>query len=118
PDQSIRDRGGLRRRLLCSGGQLRHLVHIFRGIDAAGPEPCDYAADRPANARQHVFDGRLERYPVEPAPGRAMPGKSRSADTELTMTTSSLPRLSRLIMSAAAILFLLGGGSQLHAQSV
>jgi peptidyl-prolyl cis-trans isomerase SurA len=47
-----------------------------------------------------------------------MPGKSRSADTELTMTTSLLPRLSRLIMSAAAALLLLGGGSQLHAQTV
>jgi peptidyl-prolyl cis-trans isomerase SurA len=34
------------------------------------------------------------------------------------MTTSSLPRLSRLIMSAAAALLLLGGGSQLHAQTV
>jgi peptidyl-prolyl cis-trans isomerase SurA len=34
------------------------------------------------------------------------------------MTTSLLPRLSRLIMSAAAALFLIGGGSQLHAQSV
>jgi peptidyl-prolyl cis-trans isomerase SurA len=35
------------------------------------------------------------------------------------MTTSSLPRLSRLIMSAvAAALFLGGGGSQLHAQTV
>jgi peptidyl-prolyl cis-trans isomerase SurA len=37
---------------------------------------------------------------------------------ELTMTTSLLPRLSRLIMSAAAALFVLGGGSQLHAQTV
>jgi peptidyl-prolyl cis-trans isomerase SurA len=46
-----------------------------------------------------------------------MPGKSRSADTELTMTVSSLPRLSRLIIAAAALL-LLGGGSQLHAQTV
>jgi peptidyl-prolyl cis-trans isomerase SurA len=34
------------------------------------------------------------------------------------MTTSLLPRLSRLIMSAAAALFLMGGGSQLHAQTV
>jgi peptidyl-prolyl cis-trans isomerase SurA len=35
------------------------------------------------------------------------------------MTTSPLPRLSRLIMSAvAAALFLLGGGSQPHAQTV
>jgi peptidyl-prolyl cis-trans isomerase SurA len=51
-------------------------------------------------------------------PVRAMPGESRSADTELTMTTSFLPRLSRLIMSAAAALLLLGGGSQLHAQTV
>jgi peptidyl-prolyl cis-trans isomerase SurA len=47
-----------------------------------------------------------------------MPGKSRSADTELTMTTSPLPRLSRLIISAAAALLLMGGGSQLHAQTV
>jgi peptidyl-prolyl cis-trans isomerase SurA len=38
---------------------------------------------------------------------------------ELTMTTSSLPRLSRLIISAvAAALLLMGGGSQLHAQTV
>jgi peptidyl-prolyl cis-trans isomerase SurA len=34
------------------------------------------------------------------------------------MTTSPLPRLSRLIMSAAVAMFLMGGGSQLHAQSV
>ena len=34
------------------------------------------------------------------------------------MTTSSLSRLSRLIMSAAAALLLMGGGSQLHAQTV
>jgi peptidyl-prolyl cis-trans isomerase SurA len=35
------------------------------------------------------------------------------------MTTSSLPRLSRLIISAvAAALLLMGGGSQLHAQTV
>ena len=34
------------------------------------------------------------------------------------MTTSPLPRLSRLIMGAAAALLLLGGGSQLHAQTV
>jgi peptidyl-prolyl cis-trans isomerase SurA len=34
------------------------------------------------------------------------------------MTTSLLPRLSRLIMSAAAALLLLGSGSQLHAQTV
>src|SRR3954470_2688478 len=46
-----------------------------------------------------------------------MPGKSRSADTELTMTASSLSRLSRLIIAAAALL-LVGGGSQLHAQTV
>ena len=46
-----------------------------------------------------------------------MPGKSRSADTELTMTTSFLPHLSRLIMGAAAALLLIGG-SQLHAQTV
>jgi peptidyl-prolyl cis-trans isomerase SurA len=39
-------------------------------------------------------------------------------DTDRTMTTSSLPRLSRLIMSAAAALLLLGDGSQLHAQTV
>jgi peptidyl-prolyl cis-trans isomerase SurA len=37
---------------------------------------------------------------------------------ELTMTTSLLPRFSRLIVSAAAVLFLLGGGLQLHAQTV
>jgi peptidyl-prolyl cis-trans isomerase SurA len=43
-----------------------------------------------------------------------MAGKSRSADTELTMTTSLL---SRLIMSAAAALLIMGG-SQLHAQTV
>jgi peptidyl-prolyl cis-trans isomerase SurA len=34
------------------------------------------------------------------------------------MKTSSLPRLSRLIMSAAAALLLMGGGSPLHAQTV
>ena len=34
------------------------------------------------------------------------------------MTTSSLPRLSRLILSAVAALLLTGGGSQLHAQTV
>ena len=34
------------------------------------------------------------------------------------MTTSFLPRLSRLIMSAAAALLLMGVGSQLHAQTV
>ena len=34
------------------------------------------------------------------------------------MTTSFLPRLSRLIMSAAAAVLLMGGGSQLHAQTV
>ena len=34
------------------------------------------------------------------------------------MTTSFLPRLSRLIMSAAAVLLLMDGGSQLHAQTV
>jgi peptidyl-prolyl cis-trans isomerase SurA len=34
------------------------------------------------------------------------------------MTTSLLPRLSRLIMSAATVLLLMGGGSQLHAQTV
>jgi peptidyl-prolyl cis-trans isomerase SurA len=34
------------------------------------------------------------------------------------MTTSLLPRLSRLIMSAAAALLLMGSGSQLHAQTV
>jgi peptidyl-prolyl cis-trans isomerase SurA len=39
-------------------------------------------------------------------------------DTDRTMTTSLLPRLSRLIMSAAAALLLIGGGSQLHAQTV
>jgi peptidyl-prolyl cis-trans isomerase SurA len=47
-----------------------------------------------------------------------MLGNSRSVDTELTMTTSFLPRLSRLIMSAAAALLLMGGGSQLQAQTV
>jgi len=46
-----------------------------------------------------------------------MPGKSRSADTELTMTTSFLPHLSRLIIGAAAALLLIGG-SQLRAQTV
>ena len=34
------------------------------------------------------------------------------------MTISFLPRLSRLIMSAAAALLLMGGATQLHAQSV
>jgi peptidyl-prolyl cis-trans isomerase SurA len=34
------------------------------------------------------------------------------------MTTSSLPRLSRLILSAAAALLLMGGQAQLHAQTV
>jgi peptidyl-prolyl cis-trans isomerase SurA len=43
--------------------------------------------------------------------------KCKSADTELTMTTTLLPRLSRLIMCAAAALLLVGG-SQLHAQTV
>jgi peptidyl-prolyl cis-trans isomerase SurA len=43
--------------------------------------------------------------------------KYKSADTELTMTNSPLPRLSRLIMGAAAALLLMGG-SQLHAQTV
>jgi peptidyl-prolyl cis-trans isomerase SurA len=46
-----------------------------------------------------------------------MASKSKSADTELTMTTSSLPRLSRLIIAAAALLLMVGG-SQLHAQTV
>jgi peptidyl-prolyl cis-trans isomerase SurA len=45
-----------------------------------------------------------------------MSGKSRSADTELTMTTSFLPHLSRLIIGAAAALLI--GGSQLRAQTV
>jgi peptidyl-prolyl cis-trans isomerase SurA len=44
--------------------------------------------------------------------------ETKSADTELTMTTSFLLRFSRLIMSAAAALLLMGGGSQLHAQTV
>jgi peptidyl-prolyl cis-trans isomerase SurA len=48
---------------------------------------------------------------------RSEPG-FKLVDTELTMTTSLLPRLSRLIMSAAAALLLMGGGSQLHAQTV
>jgi peptidyl-prolyl cis-trans isomerase SurA len=47
-----------------------------------------------------------------------MRGKSRSADTDLTMTFLFLSRLARLVMSAAAALLLLSGGSQLHAQSV
>jgi peptidyl-prolyl cis-trans isomerase SurA len=41
----------------------------------------------------------------------------KSADTELAMTTLSLSRLSRLILSAAVAL-ILTGGSQLHAQTV
>jgi peptidyl-prolyl cis-trans isomerase SurA len=47
-----------------------------------------------------------------------MRGESKSADTDLTMTTLFLSRLTRLVMSGAAALMLLGGGSQLHAQSV
>jgi peptidyl-prolyl cis-trans isomerase SurA len=47
-----------------------------------------------------------------------MRSKSKSADTDLTMTMLLLSRLTRLIMGGAAALVLLGGGSQLHAQSV
>jgi peptidyl-prolyl cis-trans isomerase SurA len=47
-----------------------------------------------------------------------MRGESKSADTDLTMTMLLFSRLTRLIMSGAAALVLLGGGSQLHAQSV
>jgi peptidyl-prolyl cis-trans isomerase SurA len=46
-----------------------------------------------------------------------MRSKPKSADTELAMTTLSLSRLSRLILSAAVAL-ILTGGSQLHAQTV
>jgi peptidyl-prolyl cis-trans isomerase SurA len=42
----------------------------------------------------------------------------KSADTDLIMTALFLSRLSRLIMSGAAALLLMGGGSPLHAQSV
>jgi peptidyl-prolyl cis-trans isomerase SurA len=48
---------------------------------------------------------------------RSEPG-FKLVDTDQTMTTSFLPRLSRLIMGAAAALLLLGGGSPLHAQTV
>jgi peptidyl-prolyl cis-trans isomerase SurA len=47
-----------------------------------------------------------------------MRGESKSADTDLTMTMLFFSRLTRLIMSGAAALMLLGGGSPLHAQSV
>jgi peptidyl-prolyl cis-trans isomerase SurA len=47
-----------------------------------------------------------------------MRGESKSADTDLGMTMLLFSRLTRLIMSGAAALVLLGGGSQLHAQSV
>jgi peptidyl-prolyl cis-trans isomerase SurA len=47
-----------------------------------------------------------------------MRGESKSADTDLTMTTLFLLRLTRLIMSGAAALMLLSGGSQLQAQTV
>jgi peptidyl-prolyl cis-trans isomerase SurA len=46
-----------------------------------------------------------------------MRSKPKSADTELAMTTLSLSRLSRLILSAAVAL-ILTGGSQLRAQTV
>jgi peptidyl-prolyl cis-trans isomerase SurA len=48
---------------------------------------------------------------------RSEPG-FKSVDTDRTMTTSLLPRLSRLIMSAAAVLLLIGGAAPLHAQTV
>jgi peptidyl-prolyl cis-trans isomerase SurA len=44
--------------------------------------------------------------------------RTKSADTGLTMTMLLFSRLTRLIMSGAAALMLMGGGSQLHAQSV
>jgi peptidyl-prolyl cis-trans isomerase SurA len=47
-----------------------------------------------------------------------MRSQSRSADTELTMTFPFLPQFSRLTISVVAALMLLGGGSQLHAQTV
>jgi peptidyl-prolyl cis-trans isomerase SurA len=47
-----------------------------------------------------------------------MRGESKSADTDLTMTFLFLPRLARLVMSGAAALMLLSGGSQLRAQTV
>src|SRR4051812_1754959 len=42
----------------------------------------------------------------------------KSADTESTMALLFLSRLSRLIMSGAAALMLMSGGSLLHAQTV
>ncbi|MEA2954665.1 MAG: peptidyl-prolyl cis-trans isomerase SurA, partial [Alphaproteobacteria bacterium] len=42
----------------------------------------------------------------------------KSADTDLTMAVLFLARLSRLIMSGAAALMLLGGAMQVHAQTV
>src|SRR3954453_16925332 len=48
----------------------------------------------------------------------APPTEITSSDTESTMTTSFLPRLSRLIMRVAATLILMGVGSQLQAQTV
>ena len=45
------DRRGLCRRLLRSGGQLRHLLYLLRGYDAAGAQSRFHAADRPADPR-------------------------------------------------------------------
>jgi peptidyl-prolyl cis-trans isomerase SurA len=47
-----------------------------------------------------------------------MRSEFKSADTDLTMAILLLSRLSHLIMSGAAALMLLSGGSQLHAQTV
>src|ERR1700704_6429322 len=47
-----------------------------------------------------------------------MRSEFKSADTESTMTALFLSRLLRLILSGAAALMLMSGGSPLHAQTV